>query len=105
MELYWRDNYQCPSEEDYKLMTIRKTGKKATVGNFCGFLDPLDPENNFKMCEMVEIKKSQPTEYKPDEMEMYLADDEFFKHFGMKKKVWMEKLKWWRDATKHRMRM
>jgi len=26
MELYWRDNYQCPSEDDYRKMTIRKTG-------------------------------------------------------------------------------
>jgi len=26
MELYWRDNYQCPSEADYRQMTIRKTG-------------------------------------------------------------------------------
>lgn len=26
MELYWRDNFICPSEDDYKLMTIRKTG-------------------------------------------------------------------------------
>ncbi|XP_076289274.1 geranylgeranyl pyrophosphate synthase quemao isoform X2 [Lasioglossum baleicum] len=26
MEIYWRDNYICPSETDYKQMTIRKTG-------------------------------------------------------------------------------
>uniref|UniRef100_A0A0K8VYN1 Geranylgeranyl pyrophosphate synthase n=1 Tax=Bactrocera latifrons TaxID=174628 RepID=A0A0K8VYN1_BACLA len=26
MEIYWRDNFTCPSESDYKLMTIRKTG-------------------------------------------------------------------------------
>jgi len=26
MEIYWRDNFQCPTETDYKLMTIRKTG-------------------------------------------------------------------------------
>lgn len=26
MEIYWRDNFQCPSESEYKLMTIRKTG-------------------------------------------------------------------------------
>lgn len=26
MEIYWRDNFSCPSESDYKLMTIRKTG-------------------------------------------------------------------------------
>lgn len=26
MEIYWRDNFQCPSEAEYKLMTIRKTG-------------------------------------------------------------------------------
>lgn len=26
MEIYWRDNFECPSEADYKLMTIRKTG-------------------------------------------------------------------------------
>ena len=27
MEIYWRDNFQCPSEEEYKQMTIRKTGE------------------------------------------------------------------------------
>ena len=26
MELYWRDNYHCPTEEEYRQMTIRKTG-------------------------------------------------------------------------------
>lgn len=26
MEIYWRDNYICPSEPEYKRMTIRKTG-------------------------------------------------------------------------------
>nr|A0A7D0AGU9.1 RecName: Full=Terpene synthase; Short=EoTPS [Matsumurasca onukii]QAX24808.1 terpene synthase [Matsumurasca onukii] len=26
IEIYWRDNFQCPSEDEYKLMTIRKTG-------------------------------------------------------------------------------
>ncbi|KAL5291011.1 GGPS1 family protein [Megaselia abdita] len=26
MEIYWRDNFTCPSESEYKLMTIRKTG-------------------------------------------------------------------------------
>lgn len=26
MEIYWRDNFLCPQEADYKLMTIRKTG-------------------------------------------------------------------------------
>lgn len=26
MEIYWRDNFQCPSEEEYKIMTVRKTG-------------------------------------------------------------------------------
>jgi geranylgeranyl diphosphate synthase type 3 len=26
MEIYWRDNFQCPTEEDYRQMTIRKTG-------------------------------------------------------------------------------
>uniref|UniRef100_A0A1B0AY66 Geranylgeranyl pyrophosphate synthase n=4 Tax=Glossina TaxID=7393 RepID=A0A1B0AY66_9MUSC len=26
MEIYWRDSFTCPSESDYKLMTIRKTG-------------------------------------------------------------------------------
>ena len=26
MEIYWRDNFQCPEESEYKLMTIRKTG-------------------------------------------------------------------------------
>ncbi|XP_060523894.1 terpene synthase [Cylas formicarius] len=26
MEIYWRDNYTCPTEEDYRQMVIRKTG-------------------------------------------------------------------------------
>lgn len=26
MEIYWRDNFTCPTESGYKLMTIRKTG-------------------------------------------------------------------------------
>ncbi|XP_065361331.1 terpene synthase isoform X2 [Calliphora vicina] len=26
MEIYWRDSFTCPSETDYKLMTVRKTG-------------------------------------------------------------------------------
>lgn len=26
MEIYWRDNFTCPSEDEYKTMTIRKTG-------------------------------------------------------------------------------
>lgn len=26
MEIYWRDNFLCPSESEYKQMTIRKTG-------------------------------------------------------------------------------
>ncbi|KAL7050897.1 hypothetical protein ACKWTF_004261 [Chironomus riparius] len=26
MEIYWRDNFLCPEEAEYKLMTIRKTG-------------------------------------------------------------------------------
>ncbi|XP_069695704.1 terpene synthase isoform X2 [Periplaneta americana] len=26
MEIYWRDNYACPSEEEYREMTKRKTG-------------------------------------------------------------------------------
>ncbi|GLV42038.1 quemao [Carabus blaptoides fortunei] len=26
MEIYWRDNFKCPSEEEYKQMTMRKTG-------------------------------------------------------------------------------
>lgn len=26
MEIHWRDNFTCPLEQDYKLMTIRKTG-------------------------------------------------------------------------------
>ncbi|KAK7604807.1 hypothetical protein V9T40_005993 [Parthenolecanium corni] len=26
MEIYWRDNFSCPSEEEYKTMVIRKTG-------------------------------------------------------------------------------
>ena len=27
MEIYWRDNFLCPSEEDYRLMISRKTGQ------------------------------------------------------------------------------
>ena len=27
MEIYWRDNFECPSEEEYQQMTIRKTGQ------------------------------------------------------------------------------
>ena len=26
MEIFWRDNFQCPEVAEYKLMTIRKTG-------------------------------------------------------------------------------
>jgi len=26
MEIYWRDNFICPSEEEYKIMITRKTG-------------------------------------------------------------------------------
>ncbi|XP_055688735.1 terpene synthase isoform X2 [Lutzomyia longipalpis] len=26
MEIFWRDNFHCPTESDYKQMTIRKTG-------------------------------------------------------------------------------
>ncbi|XP_022188980.1 geranylgeranyl pyrophosphate synthase [Nilaparvata lugens] len=26
MEIFWRDNYTCPSEDDYRVMTMRKTG-------------------------------------------------------------------------------
>ncbi|KAJ1532248.1 hypothetical protein ONE63_000864 [Megalurothrips usitatus] len=26
MEIYWRDNFACPTEEEYRQMTIRKTG-------------------------------------------------------------------------------
>ncbi|CAH4035637.1 geranylgeranyl pyrophosphate synthase [Pieris brassicae] len=26
MEIYWRDNFQCPSEDEYKEMTMKKTG-------------------------------------------------------------------------------
>ncbi|XP_054266724.1 terpene synthase [Macrosteles quadrilineatus] len=26
IEIYWRDNFHCPSEEEYKQMTVRKTG-------------------------------------------------------------------------------
>ena len=31
MEIYWRDNYQCPTEEEYKKMTIRKTGENINI--------------------------------------------------------------------------
>ena len=27
MEIYWRDNMLCPTEDDYKQMTVRKTGE------------------------------------------------------------------------------
>ncbi|XP_073978997.1 geranylgeranyl pyrophosphate synthase quemao [Rhodnius prolixus] len=26
MEIYWRDNFTCPTEDEYKTMTIKKTG-------------------------------------------------------------------------------
>ncbi|CAH1405829.1 unnamed protein product [Nezara viridula] len=26
MEIYWRDNFTCPTEEEYKIMTMKKTG-------------------------------------------------------------------------------
>ena len=26
MEIYWRDNFRCPTEEEYRAMTVRKTG-------------------------------------------------------------------------------
>ncbi|XP_061397743.1 terpene synthase [Musca vetustissima] len=26
MEIYWRDSFTCPTEQEYKLMTVRKTG-------------------------------------------------------------------------------
>ncbi|XP_072940140.1 terpene synthase-like [Epargyreus clarus] len=26
IEIYWRDNFQCPSEDEYKAMTMKKTG-------------------------------------------------------------------------------
>ena len=26
MEIYWRDNFSCPTEDEYKLMISRKTG-------------------------------------------------------------------------------
>ncbi|KAJ8670689.1 hypothetical protein QAD02_001948 [Eretmocerus hayati] len=26
MEIYWRDNFICPSEDEYRIMTVRKTG-------------------------------------------------------------------------------
>ena len=26
MEIYWRDNFTCPSEDEYKQMIVRKTG-------------------------------------------------------------------------------
>jgi geranylgeranyl diphosphate synthase type 3 len=30
MELYWRDSFHCPTEDEYKQMTIRKTGSDPT---------------------------------------------------------------------------
>ena len=40
MEIYWRDNFHCPTEEEYKQMTIRKTGKKKyiLVSDFYSFV-------------------------------------------------------------------
>lgn len=32
MEIYWRDNFICPTESAYKLMTIRKTGGLFKLG-------------------------------------------------------------------------
>ena len=29
MEIYWRDNFLCPTEEEYRLMISRKTGMKS----------------------------------------------------------------------------
>ena len=26
MEIYWRDNFRCPTEEEYREISIRKTG-------------------------------------------------------------------------------
>lgn len=31
MEIYWRDNFQCPSEDDYKEMTVKSTYFSATL--------------------------------------------------------------------------
>ncbi len=36
MEIYWRDRFVCPTEEEYRAMTVRKTG------NCCGQLSTLD---------------------------------------------------------------
>ncbi len=51
MEIYWRDNHTCPSEEEYRDMTVRKTGEKLGEGgregemsmrvSECGFFPPL----------------------------------------------------------------
>ncbi|XP_040565275.1 terpene synthase [Lepeophtheirus salmonis] len=32
MEIYWRDSYQCPTEEEYRKMSIRKTGGLFALG-------------------------------------------------------------------------
>eukprot|EP00096_Caligus_rogercresseyi_P009356 TRINITY_DN3162_c0_g1_i1.p1 TRINITY_DN3162_c0_g1~~TRINITY_DN3162_c0_g1_i1.p1 ORF type:complete len:304 (+),score=69.41 TRINITY_DN3162_c0_g1_i1:1057-1968(+) len=32
MEIYWRDNYQCPTEKEYRQMCIRKTGGLFALG-------------------------------------------------------------------------
>lgn len=36
MDIYWRDNHLCPTEDEYKQMTIRKTGK--VHGKSCQFV-------------------------------------------------------------------
>ena len=38
MEIFWRDSFHCPTEEEYNQMTIRKTGKtvRFTFPNFFG---------------------------------------------------------------------
>jgi len=37
MEIYWRDNFNCPTEEEYRLMTIRKTGTEMLpISRFVG---------------------------------------------------------------------
>ena len=40
MEIYWRDNYLCPTEDEYRKMTIRKTGKSDS--KFCTVLLMID---------------------------------------------------------------
>ena len=63
MEIYWRDNFTCPSEDEYKQMIVRKTGglfNLAVRYIFPGFetdIYPLD-YNRFENLTKVAILKT-----------------------------------------------